>query len=440
MPTQYTIGGRGAASIAASVELGIRRGRLPAGVRLPPVRRLARDLRVSPGTVASAYRVLRDRGVIHTRVGSGTTVSSRPPLAAPAAHHVPPGVRDLSNGNPDPSLLPSLAGALGLLDTRHHLYDEPASLGDLLDVARRDFRGDGVPAESVTVVSGALDGVERILQAHLRLGDRVAVEDPAYASVLDLLAALGLLPVPMRVDDLGALPGDLDAALREGAAAVLLTPRSQNPFGAAFDEGRARELRSVLRRHAEAVLIEDDHAGPVSGAEHLTLVSRERARWAVVRSVAKSLGPDLRVALLAGDATTVDRVAGRRLLGQGWVSRLLQQVVLALWADSSVDRLLETAARTYGHRRRSLVDALSRRDIAAHGRSGMNVWVPVPEEAGVMHALLESGWAVRAGEPFRLRSSPAIRVTISTLVPEDAERFAYALAGALRPRDRGRPA
>ena len=175
-------------------------------------------------------------------------------------------------------------------------------------------------------------------------------------------------------------------------------------------------------------MIEDDHAGPVAGAPYVTLVDAGRARWAVVRSVSKSLGPDLRVALLAGDAATIARVEGRQTLGIRWVSHLLQTLVAALWRDKRVQRQLARAERTYAERRRALLAALRARGIEAHGVSGLNVWIPLPEENAAVQALMRKGWAVKAGERYRIRSEPAIRVTVAALEPADAVRFAEDLA------------
>jgi DNA-binding transcriptional MocR family regulator len=263
----------------------------------------------------------------------------------------------------------------------------------------------------------------------------VAVEDPGYTAVLDLVAALGLVPEPLGIDDAGPLPDELERALESGVQACIMTPRAQNPTGAAFDAKRARELRAVLAAHPDVLAIEDDHAGPVAGVPALSVCHRQ-SRWAVVRSVSKSLGPDLRLAILAGDATTVARVEGRQSVGTGWVSHILQGVVAALWSDRSTEALLQKASDAYTTRRDALVRALAARGITAHARSGLNVWIPVPEEASVITALADAGWAVRAGERYRLKSPPAIRVTTASLKPSDAEKFAAALARSVAPARR----
>jgi DNA-binding transcriptional MocR family regulator len=149
--------------------------------------------------------------------------------------------------------------------------------------------------------------------------------------------------------------------------------------------------------------------------------------------VSKWLGPDLRLAMLTGDARTVARVQGRQLLGTGWVSHLLQGVTAALWSAPGGTSMLELGRDTYRRRREALVGALAARGIPAHGRSGLNVWVPVVEEGAAVQWLLGAGWAVLPGERFRLRSGPGIRITVSTLDQAEAERLAGDIAAALAP-------
>jgi DNA-binding transcriptional MocR family regulator len=425
---QYGIGGRTASALAQSTERAIMEGRLPPGGLLPSVRALADALGISAATVAAAYRTLRVRGLVAGEGRRGTRVVLRPPLLLRRPPVVTAGARDVAEGNPDPAWLPDLRLALRRAPGPSGLYGGPSFLPALRTLAARQLAQDHIPIASLAVVGGAMDGVERVLQAHLRPGDRIAVEDPGYAGVLDLAGALGLVPQPVSLDDFGVRPEALHSALSAGARAVILTPRAQNPTGAAFDEDRARALRTVLDRHPDVLLVEDDHAGPIAGTPALTLAHARKPRWAVVRSVSKSLGPDLRLAILAGDATTVARVEGRQALGAGWVSHVLQAAVASLWTSAATDRRLRDAAQAYTRRRRALLDALARQGLAAQGRSGFNVWIPVREEAATIAGMAAAGWAIRAGEPYRIQSPPAVRITISSLTLDEVPRVAAALA------------
>jgi hypothetical protein len=62
------------------------------------------------------------------------------------------------------------------------------------------------------------------------------------------------------------------------------------------------------------------------------------------------------------------------------------------------------------------------------------VWIPAAEETGTVNAMAAMGWAIRAGECYRIKSALGIRVTVSTLAPEDTRKFAADLAEAMRPR------
>ena len=416
-------------AIAGAVEGAIAAGRLGPEERLPTVRDLAADLQVSPATVASAYRALKQRGLIAASGRRGTVVAPQPPLRVRRGRTLPPGTQDLASGNPDPALLPPLDGVFARLDPEHKLYGGPAKLPQLVDLAADDFAADGVHGE-IAILGGALDGIERALQTQLLPGDRVAVEDPCWPRINDLLLALGFVLEPVAVDRAGIVPEDLEHALQRGARAVIATPRGQNPTGAALSATRGRELRSVLARRPDVLVLEDDYVAAVAGAPYVP-VHGTTDRWAVIRSMSKVLGPDLRVALAAGDPLTISRIEGRQLLGPGWVSHVLQQVVARLLATASTHRLLARAERVYAERRAALVDALGDHGIEAHGDSGLGVWIPLPEEAATVQLLLERGWAVSPGERYRFRSEPGVRVTTTALEPNEARELAAAFDEAV---------
>ncbi|WP_261717804.1 aminotransferase class I/II-fold pyridoxal phosphate-dependent enzyme [Streptomyces sp. FZ201] len=433
---EYRITGRGAAGIAADIESAVGSGELEPGQSLPPMRELAVELGVNPNTVAAAYRILRERGVIETAGRRGSRVRPKPATTAReyVRTDVPAGVRDLADGNPDPALLPPLAPAFGAAaeqgDRAPVLYgDEPLD-PELVRVARAELDAVGVPEGPVAVTSGSLDAIERVLAAHLRPGDTVAVEDPGWRSVLDLVPALGLRTAPVGVDDEGPLPDDVRRVLGAGARALIVTDRAQNPTGAAVSAARARALRSVLREYPHTLLIEDDH-GYANVELPLHPLAGTTRHWAFLRSTAKAYGPDLRLAVFTGDEVTVDRVRGRQRLGPGWVSLTVQRAVVRLWTDGAVDT--KAVAAAYGARRRMLIDALAERGVPARGRTGMNVWVPVPDETGAVSRLLHAGWAVAPGARFRLASGPGMRVTVSTLREDEVRPLADAIAMAVRP-------
>ena len=318
----YRITGRGASAIAADIEGAVGSGALRPGAALPPLRDLARDLDVNPNTVAAAYRLLRDRGVIETAGRRGSRIRARP-ATSPRDEiriDVPAGVRDLSTGNPDTALLPSLAAALADAAARHAadpaLYGGPPVDAELAASPARPSTPTRCPDGAVGLSSGSLDAIERVLAAHLRPGDAVAVEDPGWGSVLDLVPAMGLRAVPVAVDDDGPRADDVARALAAGVRALVVTDRGQNPTGAALSAARAGELRALLAGHPHVLVIDDDH---VHGASELPLhcLSGVTEHWALTRSTAKAYGPDLRLAVYTGDAVTVDRVQRPAAAGRG---------------------------------------------------------------------------------------------------------------------------
>src|SRR3546814_10027905 len=107
----------------------------------------------------------------------------------------------------------------------------------------------------------------------------------------------------------------------------------------------------------------------------------------VVRSVSKFLGPDLRVALVAGDPMTIARLRDQQALGPRWVSHILQRLVFEMWSAPETARIIEEAAKTYAARREKLIACLAEHGMAAFGVSGLHVWVPVAREAEAVQGM-----------------------------------------------------
>jgi DNA-binding transcriptional regulator YhcF (GntR family) len=92
MDVHVTLEGRGdlTARIYRQLFDAVLDGRLRPGERLPPTRELARRLEVSRNTVALAYERLVAEGVLTSRVGAGTFVSTEP-VGSTRARHAPAG-------------------------------------------------------------------------------------------------------------------------------------------------------------------------------------------------------------------------------------------------------------------------------------------------------------------------------------------------------------
>jgi len=426
------------AGIAAALGRLISSGRLAPGERLPTVRELAALLGVSPATVSHAWQALSSAGLIVSRGRSGSFVRepARPWLPARAQSlvgHVSDARIDLSRGTPDPALLPALGPALSRVSQRAMTpsYQALPVIPELLSVLTDSWP---YPAESITVVDGALDAVSRSLEQVARFGDRVIVEDPGFPPFFDLLEQMGIERLPVPMDAEGIDPAAFQAALAWSPAAVILQPRAHNPTGASMSSSRAEELARLLRsvkRAAHTVVIEDDHSGAISTSPDVSLGRWLPERVLHVRSYSKSHGPDLRIAALGGPAALVDRIVARRMLGPGWTSRMLQTILHELLTDSASTAQVNEARHVYFARQKALADALTGFGLPLARADGINAWVPVADERDAIVRLAASGIRVAGGSPFLAADRPEsfIRVTAGALSGE-VHPVARAIAAA----------
>jgi len=439
-PDLATLTDRSPQGIAGVFGRAIRSGELAPGDRLQTVREVASELGVSPATVSAAWQALRRTGVVVSRGRAGTFVRETPrawlsPRQRGLVGASPDGLRmDLSRGTPDPTLLPSLGPAFGRVSARAGtgVYQDEPVLPQLRSVLEATWP---YPAEVITVVDGATDGIARVLEQCVRLGDRVALESPGFPPFYDLVESLGAEIVPVEMDDSGLRPDSLRAALDARPVAVVLQPRAQNPTGISMSPDRARKLAAVLTRRRRQPLpwiVEDDHSGAISTSPDVSLGTYLPDRVVHVRSFSKSHGPDLRIAALGGPAEMVDALVARRMLGPGWTSRMVQTILHDLLTQArSMDEVSE-ARRQYFGRQRDLAARLADQGIAVSTPDGINLWLPVRNERSALLHLAAEGIRVAAGTPFFPgdTSTPHIRVTSGLVDPEHAAEVAAALMAA----------
>jgi DNA-binding transcriptional MocR family regulator len=182
--------------------------------------------------------------------------------------------------------------------------------------------------------------------------------------------------------------------------------------------------------------VEVDSAAGLSSATLASIGRWRPGHTAYIRSFSKSHGPDLRLAALSAPPALHRAITARRELGQGWSSRLLQQVLLGLLTSAAAQAEVARATTAYAARRAHVVDALAARGIAVPGTEGINIWVPVHDETAAVVRLASQGIGVAPGAPFRLGppdGAPAggghLRVTVGA-AGDDLDALADALADA----------
>ena len=181
-------------------------------------------------------------------------------------------------------------------------------------------------------------------------------------------------------------------------------------------------------------MIVDDHFALLSSAAWHPVLTPQTQHWAVVRSMSKTLGPDLRLAFVASDPATSARLRLRLNAGSQWVSHLLQDLVYACLTDKAYQRTLTESRLFYAGQQQKLAQALSRHGVdGVLQGDGLNLWLPLATPSQrTAFALAKTGWLVREGEAFGI-NSPAhgLRITLSTLNDNDINRLASDIYHAL---------
>jgi len=337
---------------------------LPQGVKLPPTRALAAELRIGRNTAVRAYEQLLVEGYLEGRTGDGTYVSDVVDSASkPATPRRLIGTRReglsrrgtgivnsaassvIQNGAfmpgvPDVEQFPFglwrrllakylHAGQARLLHYSHLGYGPlKVALASYLRVTRMMV----VDPKQIVVVNGSHQALDLCARLLADLGDSVWIEEPGYWGARNVLSAAGLSIRPVLLDAKGLAPTPEDWA--EPPRLVFTSPSSQYPTGIVMALDRRLEL---LERAFEcgSWIIEDDYDNelryddrPV--ASLFGLCRRQRVIY--MGTLSKVMFPGIRLAYMVLPEDLVDAfVIGNSELYRG--GRMTEQAALAEFID-----------------------------------------------------------------------------------------------------------
>ncbi|NGO73298.1 PLP-dependent aminotransferase family protein, partial [Streptomyces boncukensis] len=262
---------------------------------------------------------------------------------------------------PEPHLTRAFQDALAELPPHAHTHgDYPAGLPALRQALADRYTARGIPTmpQQIMVTTGAMGGVAALARLLTPRGERIAVEHPSYANVLQLLREAGTRLVPVPMAD-GLAGWDLAAwreTLREAAPRMAYVVADfHNPTGALADAEQRRALVAAARS-AGTVLVADESMAdlpldPVDGAPDLppsvasfdpggatviTIGSVSKSIWAGLRIGWVRAAPDIIRSLTAARAwadlgsPVLEQLAVTALLtGDGWESAVAERRVRA---------------------------------------------------------------------------------------------------------------
>jgi DNA-binding transcriptional MocR family regulator len=421
-------------AVAEDLAQLIGAGGLKAQDRVPSVRELARQRRVSITTAVASLRELEQRGLIEARPKSGYFVARRrPPPAAPAAVELPkrarlagtqavlkkmaeasldPSLARLGQALPDPALFPERALRASLVravrrDARI-LGEYPVRMGGSLalrgQIARHYARiGVALNAEDVVITNGCTEALTLALRVVASRGDTIAVESPTYFGVLQAAENLGVKVIevashPVEGLSLPALRDLLASRAGRELRALVLMPNFSNPNGSCMSVANKRELVKLCNG-ADIALIEDDIYGDMQfeGPRPLPCKAFDTAgRVLLCSSFTKGLAPGSRTGFITpGRYRDTLRSAKQMLSG---ATALAQQEMLAdFMADGRYERHLRKLRRSLQQQllqlSRCVQDEFPAGTRFSTPTGGFVLWVELPGDIDTM-ALYDE--AVRA--------------------------------------------
>lgn len=425
-------------SVVNSIRQGIEAGALKPGDKLPPVRDLAWKLGITPGTVARAYTILTDEGILNAEVGRGTFVApprnvrvSDAPIEIDVISHTAEADGDQYNVSLFSPHLPCVGQDEVIRQLMAQVAQDPPS-GVMHYPSRTSARAareavvhwlKGTPLgplreKDVVLSHGGQNGIMLIFQSILE-GRRptVLIEELAYPGFRRAAELLRADVVPVAMDEDGVIPEALEAAARAHDAQVFCTsPEVHNPTGGFTPVARREAIAKIARKHDFQIVEDDCYRMGVNRAPSYRMLAPGRGWY--VSSIAKTITPSLRFGFAIapeGKSSILRRSAEHGFFG---LATPLTDVCAALLTHPQIDVLTEQTRKAFNTYVQSAVNVLGAYDLVWRPDVPF-LWLRLPMgwRAGAFCQAAEAvGVQIRSAEEFvcrEARAPHAVRMAIN---------------------------
>jgi DNA-binding transcriptional MocR family regulator len=428
-------------TVATKIVDLVERGTFNPGERVPSIRSLSQQFKVSVNTVKTAYAFLEDRRVIAARPQSGYYVCPRlpepprePEITTPGfdpaiitssdlvlrimGDVMAPDLVQFGAAIPDPALVPTaklnrmLSSGIRRFPQESTAYAmPPGNIRLRTQIAKQMIKaGCTLHPDEIIITNGASEAVFLALRALCKPGDTLVIGAPLYFTFLQLIQNLGLkvLEVPMsptRGINLEALEIALD---RHRVQACLMIPNFNNPLGFCMDDDRKKRLLGLMKRHSIPV-IEDDINGDLSFSDTRPSVIKsfdKEGEVLLCSSFSKTLAPGYRVGWIA-PGRYYDSIRRQKLVTNIATPTPPQLAVAEFLVSGGYERHLRSIRKIYGKRILQMADAVghyfpSGTRVTRPG-GGFALWVEMPEPVdsiALYSQALKKGITVAPGKIF----------------------------------------
>jgi len=360
-------------NIAAQIAADVAAGRLRPGDRLLPQRTFAYTRGIAPSTAGRVYAELIRRGIATGEVGRGTFVRAAAPQPNPALAEPSSARIDMETNYP---VLPDqhrlLAPALAVLASRADALNASMSAPHVQGSASARtataaaLAGQGWdPAPGSLLFAGnGRQALAAAFSALAPMGARVGFEALTYPVARAIAARLGIVAVPLAMDDDGLRPDAVEKAHHAAPLhAIYLQPTLQNPLGTTMSAQRRIDLAKLLERLQGPFAVEDRVYAFLDEAAPPPLATFAPDHVVVVDSLSKHISPGLTLGFLSAPEHLVSRLA-KALISGTWMAQGFSLDIGVRWLSAGTVAALEAAKRA---------DAVARQSIAMTALTGLNI-------------------------------------------------------------------